>query len=147
MQLPMTPYLHLGNLSRGLYLFLLKNLIFLSPYLLISLIPQLSFADGQDYYFGVVGRYFVDLYSRNLRNSILLENDWLNSFEDNPGYICRLDLPLSIWIMYNLKQDRSTFPPQNIVLVTVSTSFFWLLEILTCWTDSKSVISSLISQD
>ena len=47
-QLPMTPCLHSVNFVNLLSLFELSYLQFISHFPVISLIPQLSFADGLD---------------------------------------------------------------------------------------------------
>ena len=62
MQLPMTPRLHSGKLVDRFSTFVISTLLFLSTCLVISILPQLSFEDGQDSYFGVVGRFSVDIY-------------------------------------------------------------------------------------
>ena len=40
------------------------------------------------------------------------------SFQENPGYTYRLDFPLSVLLMSNLKADMSTCPPQNMMLIS-----------------------------
>ena len=72
-QLPMNNCLNSDNLFDLVSSFVMSTLKFLSPWLVISLLPQLSFSGGWDYYFVLV----VDIpkrYSQGwLRNSIFLE--------------------------------------------------------------------------
>ena len=60
-QLPMTPCLHLGKFVNLVYSFVLSTLQFLSPCPVISLLPQLYVLGGKEYYFGLLGRYSVEI--------------------------------------------------------------------------------------
>ena len=40
-------------------------------------------------------------------------------FQENPGYTCRLEFPLIVWLISNLKADMSTCPLQNMIPITV----------------------------
>ena len=64
MQLTMNPRLHSGNLVDLVSPFVLSTLKFLSPWPVISLLPQLYFEDGKDSYYVVVDRSSVYIYSR-----------------------------------------------------------------------------------
>ena len=61
-QLLMTPHLYSGKSVDHISTFVLSTLQFLSPWPVISLLPQLHFAGGQDFYSGVVGRSSVHFF-------------------------------------------------------------------------------------
>ena len=61
MLLPTTPLLHASKFVNLIYSFILSPLQVLSRLPVISLLHQLSFAGGKDSYFGLVGRYSIEL--------------------------------------------------------------------------------------
>ena len=48
----------------------------------------------------------------------------MESFQDNPGYTCRLEFLLSVWLVTNLTLETITFPPRYMMLIS---TFFCLL--------------------
>ena len=64
MQLPINNHLHSGKSGDLLSSYIMSTLQFLYPCPMVSFLPKLSFADSLYYYIVIVGRCYVELWSR-----------------------------------------------------------------------------------